>query len=74
MIGLSAVRTGRAPKRALLFRTDVPFKKISTPIFFSPDGCTHKVEILGWGQHIVVHGIHPDTHAPYTWCGGEPGS
>ena len=73
MIGISAVRTGRAPKRALLFRTDVPFKKISTPFFISPDGCTHKVEILGWGQQIVVNGIHPDTRAPYTWSGGEPG-
>ena len=73
MIGTSAVRTGRAPKRALLFRTDVPFKKISTPVFVSPDGRTHQVEIMGWGQQIVVNGIHPDTHAPYTWRGAEPG-
>ena len=64
MIGTSAVRTGRAPKRAMLFRTDEPFKKIRTPIFISPDGRTHKVEILGWGQQIVVHGIHPDTQHP----------
>ena len=73
MIGTSAVRTGQAPKRAMLFRTDAPFDKLSTPIFISPDGRTHKVEILGRGQQIVVDGIHPDTHSPYTWQSGEPG-
>ncbi len=72
-IGASAVRTGQAPKRAMLFRVDEPFDKISTPVFVSPDGRTHKVEILCRGQQIVVHGIHPNTHAPYTWRGGEPG-
>ena len=73
MIGDSSVRTGRAPKRALLFRTDTPFDKITTPVFVSPDGRTHKVEILGWGQQIVVHGIHPETLAPYTWKAAELG-
>ena len=73
MIGASAVRIGQAPKRAMLFRVDEPFDKISTPVFVSPDGRTHKVEILCRGQQIVVHGIHPNTHAPYTWRGGEPG-
>ena len=73
MIGKSAVRTGRAPKRAMLFRADKPLSKISTPVFVSPDGRTHKVEILGWGQQIVVHGTHPDTQAPYTWEHAEPG-
>jgi AAA domain/Bifunctional DNA primase/polymerase, N-terminal len=73
MIGASAVRTGQAPKRAMLFRVDEPFDKISTPLFVSPDGRTHKVEILCRGQQIVVHGIHPNTQAPYTWRGGEPG-
>jgi hypothetical protein len=61
MIGTSAVRTGQAPKRAMLFRTDASFDKISTPIFISPDGRTHKVEILGRGQQLVVGGIHPVT-------------
>ncbi len=73
MIGATAVRTGQAPKRAMLFRVDEPFDKISTPVFVSPDGRTHKVEILCRGQQIAVHGIHPNTHAPYTWRGGEPG-
>ena len=74
MIGKSAVRTGRAPKRAMLFRADKPLSKVSTPIFVSPDGRAHKVEILGWGQQIVVHGTHPDTQAPYTWGHTKPGS
>lgn len=73
MIGPSPVRTGRPPKRALIYRADKPFKKISTPIFTSPDSRAHKVEVLGWGQQIVVHGIHPDTGKPYTWSGGTPG-
>jgi hypothetical protein len=50
MIGVTAVRTGQAPKRAMLFRTDDPFDKVSTPVFISPDGRTHKVEILCRGQ------------------------
>jgi hypothetical protein len=73
MFGVSAVRTGQAPKRAMLYRADVPFEKLSTPIFTSPDGRTHKVEILCRGQQVVVDGIHRDTHSPYTWRGGEPG-
>jgi hypothetical protein len=73
MIGISTVRIGRAPKRALLFRADAPFSKISTPVFVSPDGRTHQVEVLSRGQQIVVHGIHPTTHASYTWRGAEPG-
>ena len=73
IIGTSAVRIGQAPKRAMLFRADEPFEKISTSIYISPDGRAHKVEILCRGQQIVVHGMHPDTHAPYIWSGGEPG-
>jgi hypothetical protein len=62
----SAVRIGLPPKRAIPFRADVPFRKISTS-FLSPNGKIQKVEILGDGQQIVVDGIHPDTHQPYRW-------
>ena len=65
------VRFGNAPKRAVLLRTDEPFKKI-VGLFTAPDGSEHKIEILGDGQQIVVHGIHPDIHKPYSWHGGEP--
>ena len=68
----SAVRIGLPPKRAIPFRSDTPFKKMATQ-FIAPNGLVHKVEILGDGQQIVVNGIHPDTHKPYRWHGGEPG-
>jgi AAA domain/Bifunctional DNA primase/polymerase, N-terminal len=70
MIGTSPVRTGQAPKRAMLYRADVPFEKIATPVYTSPDGRTHKVEVLGDGQQIVVNGTH---QKPYAWSGGELG-
>jgi hypothetical protein len=72
LLGKSAVRIGQAPKRAILYRTDAPFPKLQST-FISPNGQTHKVEILAAGQQIVVNGIHPGTGRPYTWHGGEPG-
>jgi AAA domain/Bifunctional DNA primase/polymerase, N-terminal len=73
MFGANAVRIGQSPKRAMLYRADAPFGKLATPIFVSPDGHSHKVEVLCSGQQIVVHGIHPTTQAPYTWQGPAPG-
>ena len=67
------VRFGEAPKRAALFRTETPFGKISTPVFTSPTGQRHRVEVLCSGQQIVVLGTHPGTGKPYSWHGGEPG-
>jgi hypothetical protein len=73
LIGISPARVGQAPKRALLYRTDLPFDKLATPIYISPDGRQHKIEVLCRGQQIVVRGIHPGTQAEYTWRGAEPG-
>jgi hypothetical protein len=73
MIGVSPVRIGQAPKRALLYRTDLPFDKLATPIYISSDGHAHKVEVLCSGQQIVVKGIHPVTQSPYSYLGSEPG-
>jgi hypothetical protein len=67
------VRFGQAPKRAVLFRTETPFGKISTPVFASPTKQRHRVEVLCSGQQIVVLGTHPGTGKPYSWHGGEPG-
>src|SRR5215211_4372485 len=67
------VRFGQPPKRAILFRTDTPFGKISTPVFTSPTKLQHRVEILCNGQQIIVLGTHPDTGKPYSWYGGEFG-
>jgi Protein of unknown function (DUF3987)/Bifunctional DNA primase/polymerase, N-terminal len=72
--GRTLVRFGRPPKRAVLFRTDRPFGKIRTPVFTSPgSGKENFVEVLGDGQQIIVHGIHPETGKDYSWHGGEPG-
>jgi hypothetical protein len=65
------VRIGLPPKRAIPFRTDAPFAKINVPLI-APNGEEHKIEFLGDGQQAVVDGVHPDTHAPYSWHGGSP--
>src|SRR5262249_46585781 len=64
-------RVGWWPKRAFLFRAPASFAKLKR-VFKAPDGSEHAIEILGHGQQLVVEGIHPDTHGPYTWTGGEP--
>jgi RecA-family ATPase len=69
--GKILVRTGLAPKRAILLRTDNPFTKLARK-FIAPDGSKHKIEILGDGQQLVYDGVHPDTQQPYTWRGGDP--
>jgi hypothetical protein len=70
--GYILVRTGNAPKRAIPFRTDAPFKKIMCDLV-SPAGASERLELLGDGQQVVAFGIHPDTGKPYCWHGGEPG-
>jgi Bifunctional DNA primase/polymerase, N-terminal/Family of unknown function (DUF5906) len=69
--GQILVRTGKAPKRAIPFRTDQPFLKI-TRDFIAPNGSEQKIEFLGEGQQFVAFGIHPDTEQPYRWHGGDP--
>jgi RecA-family ATPase len=66
--GTLLTRFGETPKRAILFRTEQPFSKQSVS-FTAPDGSTHKVEMLGRGQQIVVNGIHPNTRKAYSWHG-----
>jgi hypothetical protein len=70
--GYVLVRFGKAPKRAILLRTNEPFAKIAR-MFTAPDGSTQKIEILATGQQIVVAGMHPDTRRDYSWHGGAPG-
>jgi hypothetical protein len=69
--GWFLVRIGKAPKRAILFRTIEPFKKILANIV-APNGSAEKLEFLCDGQQLVVDGIHPETGKPYYWYGGEP--
>lgn len=62
-------RIGQKPKALLLYAALEPGTKITSPIWVSPDGVEHRVEVLGIGQQFVAAGIHPDTHQPYTWEG-----
>ncbi len=68
--GVLLARFGRAPKRAIPFRTDKPFKKITANLV-APSGELHRLEFLGDGQQFVVDGVQPDTRKPYSWFGGE---
>jgi hypothetical protein len=65
------VRFGKAPRRAIPFQTNEPFKKITGNVI-APDGSEQKIEFLCDGQQVIVAGIHPDTHKPYSWHGGTP--
>jgi AAA domain/Bifunctional DNA primase/polymerase, N-terminal len=70
--GYVLVRIGKAPKRAIPFRTQEPFAKITMPLI-APNGDTsQKLEFLGNGQQVIVDGIHPDTDKPYAWFGKSP--
>ena len=62
-------RIGQKPKALLLYAAAEPGTKITSPVWVSPDGVEHRVEVLGIGQQFVAAGIHPDTHQPYTWEG-----
>ena len=66
--GVIPTRFGNAPKRALFFRTETPFRKMAVQ-FEDESGKRHKIEILGDGQQVIVAGTHPDTGVPYTYHG-----
>jgi hypothetical protein len=66
-------RIGKPPKRAIPFRTEEPFKKITVNLAKPNGGADQKIEFLADGQQVVVDGIHPDTKQPYRWHGGNPG-
>jgi AAA domain-containing protein/bifunctional DNA primase/polymerase-like protein len=69
------VRIGFFPKRAILFRCDTPFAKLSTGKWIDKDDpkIEHELEILCLGQKITVYGNHPDTGHAYIWTGDRPG-
>jgi hypothetical protein len=72
--GYILTRIGKAPKRAVVFRTaaeDV-FRKKSIALL-APDGSEgQQLEFLADGEQLAVAGIHPETRRPYSWHGGEP--
>jgi putative DNA primase/helicase len=63
-------RIGKAPKRAIPFRTDAPFAKITHKVIRA-DGVEERFEFLSDGQQVVVDGVHPDTKQPYRWAHGD---
>ncbi|MHC2412890.1 RecA-family ATPase [Bradyrhizobium diazoefficiens] len=76
--GTILIRVGNPPKRAIPFRTETPFDKITANLIApnqkpdeKPD---QKLELLADGQQVVAFGIHKDTGKPYAWFGGEPGN
>jgi hypothetical protein len=68
MLGAAPIRIGRAPRRALVFRTDQPFPKVEGRAFrLLGSDESHKVEVLADGQQFVAFGQHPNTGRPYFW-------
>src|SRR5262245_22351272 len=72
--GYVLARVGRAPKRAIPFRTLQPFAKLTTNFLVPAGANAEKIEFLCDGQQFVAHGVHPDTLKPYSWFGGDPTS
>lgn len=62
----SLVRIGASPKQLMAYRVETPVrKKMFSGV--SPDGRTHKVEVLGTGQQFVAYGPYPGTLRSYIW-------
>ncbi len=65
ILGDAPVRTGRAPKRLMVYSTTTPFGRMRLWLT-DADGVAHLIEVLGDGQQYVVAGTHP-SGATYTW-------
>jgi hypothetical protein len=65
-------RIGKAPKRAIPFRTNDPFNKITSNLIAADGSTGEKIEFLGAGQQVVAAGVHPDTGKEYSWPLGNP--
>lgn len=57
-LGQAPARFTVEPRRLLVYRTDVPFKKKVLEIMLK-DGSSHAVELLGEGQQYLIYGEHP---------------
>lgn len=68
-LGPAPLRVGKPPKTALVYRTDTPFRKVTSNTYVDWEDREHRVEILGEGQQMVAYALHPDTGAPYAWSG-----
>ncbi len=68
-LGEAPARTGRAPKRLMVYRlADDQAPLTRRRLWFKdPAGDAQLIELLGAGQQYVVDGRHPGTGAAYTW-------
>lgn len=66
-LGAAPVRIGQAPKRLLLYRTDAPFRKVTSKTYLNEWEERCRIEVLGDGQQFVAYHRHPETHQPYRW-------
>jgi AAA domain-containing protein len=64
-------RVGRAPRLAMPFRTDAPFKKHIFRLKDATGGGRGAVEVSGDGNQMVIEGIHSKTGKPYRWFDGD---
>jgi len=58
-------RVGSAPKALLVASVNAPTKGFDIKAKVGKDNVT-LFQCLGAGKQFVIHGIHPDTHKPYT--------
>lgn len=65
--GPAPERVGQAPKTLLLYRTDTPFRKMSSSKWKDDFGAINQLEVLADGQQCVAYHKHPDTGKPYVW-------
>jgi len=61
--GWFLVRIGQPPKRAIVFRTITPFRKITINLTHGGRETGEKLELLCDGQQLVVDGVHPENQA-----------
>lgn len=61
------VRTGRAPRKAVVLRAASAGWKSKAGKFFEKDGELIRFEVLGKGKQFVAYHIHEKTQMPYTW-------
>jgi len=70
IMGPGLVRTGRAPKRLIIFRSDEPLRSFDmhytrwNDLLGAED--RHLIQFMGAGKQYVMFGDHPVTLSPYT--------
>ena len=67
LLGWAPVRTGKAPKLGLMYRSDTVFGTVLSKVYRDRDGNRCAIEMLADKKQFVAYGIHPDTGLPYYW-------